>query len=601
MKNLTLDQYKFVFLDFEFRPKDGIEGNPVEVTCMVAFDLHTGKYHKLWKDELYGMSSPPFMIDADTVLVAYFASAEMGCFEALGWTMPENILDLFVEFRNLTNGIFLPEGKSLLGALKYFGLDAISVEHKDDMRDLALRGAPYSDLEKAELLKYCQSDVDSLYPLYLAMKKYLDFPRALLRGLYSTALARMETLGIPIDYPTYKGLCLHWDAIKAKLIAEVDSAYGVYEDGVFKEAAFQKYVHQQNIRWPRHESGHLKLDEDTFKLMAQLYPIVAPLRALRDSLAKLRLNALQVGSDGRNRCMLSPYQSTTGRNQPSTTKFVFGLSKWARGLIQPREGFAIAYIDWSQQEFGIAAALSSDPKMKEAYLSGDPYLAFAKQAGAVPLDATKQSHPTERSQYKECVLATQYGMGAESLAQRLKQPTLRAKQLLDMHRKVYKQFWEWSDNVYNNTINNNRLNTLFGWQITVPQDVNPRSLRNFPMQANAAEMLRIACILMVQRGIQLCAPIHDAVLIEATEETIKDQVKIAQECMEQASRIVLEDFTLGSDAKIIKYPGRFLEDDAEPFWNTVIAIYEQVKAEADEKLNASLLKDLTPAHSYISN
>jgi DNA polymerase I-like protein with 3'-5' exonuclease and polymerase domains len=299
--------------------------------------------------------------------------------------------------------------------------------------------------------------------------------------------------------------------------------------------------------------------------------------------------------------MLSPYQSTTGRNQPSTTKFVFGLSKWARGLIQPREGFAIAYIDWSQQEFGIAAALSSDPKMKEAYLSGDPYLAFAKQAGAVPLDATKQSHPTERSQYKECVRATQYGMGAESLAQRLKQPTLRAKQLLDMHRKVYKQFWEWSDNVYNNTINNNRLNTLFGWQITVPQDVNPRSLRNFPMQANAAEMLRIACILMVQRGIQLCAPIHDAVLIEATEETIEDQVKIAQECMEQASRIVLEDFTLGSDAKIIKYPGRFLEDDAEPFWNTVIAIYEQVKAEADEKLNASLLKDLTPAHSYISN
>ena len=70
--------------------------------------------------------------------------------------------------------------------------------------------------------------------------------------------------------------------------------------------------------------------------------------------------------------------------------------------------------------------------------------------------------------------------------------------------------------------------------------------------------------------------------------------------MEQASLIVLEDFALGSDAKIIKYPGRFLEDGAEPFWNTVIAIYEQVKAEADEKLNTSLLLDLTPAHSYIS-
>jgi DNA polymerase I-like protein with 3'-5' exonuclease and polymerase domains len=255
-------------------------------------------------------------------------------------------------------------------------------------------------------------------------------------------------------------------------------------------------------------------------------------------------------------------------------------------LIQPRKGFAIAYIDWSQQEFGIAAALSGDPKMKEAYLSGDPYLAFAKQAGAVPPDATKKTYPIERSQYKECVLATQYGMGAESLAQRLKQPTLRAKQLLDIHRRVYKKFWSWSDNVYNNTVNNNRLNTLFGWQMIVPQDINPRSLRNFPMQANAAEMLRIACILMVQRGIQLCAPIHDAVLIEATEETIDEQVSIAQECMEQASLIVLGDFTLTSDAKIIKHPGRFLEDDAEPFWNTVISIYEQIKL--------SLVKNLTP-------
>jgi hypothetical protein len=344
---------------------------------MVAYDSHSGKYYKLWKDELYALSNPPFEIGSATVLVAYFASAEMSCFEALGWEMPENILDLFVEFRNLTNGIFLPEGKSLLGALKYFGLDAINDAYKEEMRDLALRGGNYTGHEKKDLLRYCQSDVDSLIPLHEAMKNYIDLPRALLRGLYSTALARMESLGSPIDYPTYKGLCQHWEGIKAKLIAEVDESYGVYQDGSFKESEFEKYVLSQNIRWPRLESGRLKLDEETFKLMAQLYPVLRPLRSLRDSLAKLRLNALQVGSDGRNRCLLSPYQSTTGRNQPSTTKFVFGLSKWARGLIQPRPGMAIAYIDWSQQEFGIAAALSKDPHMKEAYLSGDPYLAFA--------------------------------------------------------------------------------------------------------------------------------------------------------------------------------------------------------------------------------
>jgi DNA polymerase I len=69
-------------------------------------------------------------------------------------------------------------------------------------------------------------------------------------------------------------------------------------------------------------------------------------------------------------------------------------------LIQPPPGHAIAYIDWAQQEFGIAAALSRDPLMMDAYRSGDPYLAFAKQAGAAPPDATKATHKTIRDQFK---------------------------------------------------------------------------------------------------------------------------------------------------------------------------------------------------------
>ena len=55
-----------------------------------------------------------------------------------------------------------------------------------------------------------------------------------------------------------------------------------------------------------------------------------------------------------------------------------------------------------QQEFGIAAALSGDPLMMEAYRSGDPYLAFAKQAGAAPPDATKATHKAVRDQFKAC-------------------------------------------------------------------------------------------------------------------------------------------------------------------------------------------------------
>jgi hypothetical protein len=61
---------------------------------------------------------------------AYYASAELGCYSALGWPMPERILDLFTEFRARTNGLDTLAGNSLLGALASFGLDGMGAAEK---------------------------------------------------------------------------------------------------------------------------------------------------------------------------------------------------------------------------------------------------------------------------------------------------------------------------------------------------------------------------------------------------------------------------------------------------------------------------------------
>ena len=210
-----------------------------------------------------------------------------------------------------------------------------------------------------------------------------------------------------------------------------------------------------------------------------------------------------------------PSGQRTGRNQPSNSKFIFGPSVWLRALIKPEPGNALAYIDWSQQEFGIAAALSGDALMQKAYSSGDPYLEFAKQAGAVPAHATKESHGEVRERFKACVLAVQYGMGAEALAERIGQSPAHARELLRLHRETYACFWRWSDAALDHAMLTGKLQTVFGWTVRPGVDPNPRSLRNFPMQANGAEMLRLACMFGVEAGIKICAPVHDAILIEA--------------------------------------------------------------------------------------
>lgn len=160
-------------------------------------------------------------------------------------------------------------------------------------------------------------------------------------------------------------------------------------------------------------------------------------------------------------------------------------------------------MDYEQQEFGIGAALSGDPTMKTAYLTGDPCLAFAKQAGAVPADATKHSHKAERERFKTCALGVQYGMSAESLAQKLDESPARRRELIQLHKATYPTYWRWSDAIRDYAVLNGRLQAVLGWTVHVGEDVNPRSLRNFPLQANGGEMLRIACCLATERGIRV--------------------------------------------------------------------------------------------------
>jgi DNA polymerase I len=243
---------------------------------------------------------------------------------------------------------------------------------------------------------HCQEDVAALERLLPAMLPKIDLPRALLRGRYMAATAAMEHNGTPIDVATWRLMRDRWTEIQDELISAIDCDYGIYDGRTFKLDRFARWLALKNIPWPRLESGQLDLGDDAFRQQSRAYPAVSPLRELRSSLSDLRLNDLAVGQDGRNRTILSAFRSRTGRNQPSNTRYIFGPSVWLRGLIKPPPGHGVAYIDWAQQEIGIAAALSGDPALLAAYTSGDCYLAFAKQAGAVPADATKTTHGHER-------------------------------------------------------------------------------------------------------------------------------------------------------------------------------------------------------------
>ena len=143
-----LNRFPSVWLiDFEFSQPPGERPS---VVCLVAREFHSKRLVRIGMDELRELDRPPFDVGRDALLVAYFSSAEWNCFLALGWQLPECVLDLWCEFRCALNGTRPKAGWGLLSCLVHHGLDSMLASEKTEMRELAMKGGPYRPREVYE-------------------------------------------------------------------------------------------------------------------------------------------------------------------------------------------------------------------------------------------------------------------------------------------------------------------------------------------------------------------------------------------------------------------------------------------------------------------
>jgi DNA polymerase I len=594
-ETVLLSRFEEVWLhDFEFISHDG---ERPDVVCLVAYELRSGQTLRLWRDQLGNV--PPYRTDDRVLFISFVANAECGCHLALGWPTPANVLDLSPAFRNLVNGRSTPEGKGLLGAQRYFGLDTISTKRKDSMRDRIMQSWPFTEHEQEQILRYCHGDVEDLLrllPKILAEPEF-DLGVALYHGEFAAVSALMEHHGVPIDMEIFPRLADKntWRNIRDTMVPKIDAHYGVYVrnnagDWTFNMQGFEQYLKRESIlsSWPRTETDKLDMRRKTFETITKGWPQLEDLRQLRHTRDKMRKIKLAVGDDGRNRTVLWPFQSKTSRTQPKASLWIFSPAVWLRSLIKPDPHTAVAYIDYSSMEFLIAAALSDGHhgptnNMLDMYRSGDPYMAFAKRVGAIPEHVTKamfeqppyEQYARVRERYKVMLLAVQYGMMTETLAARLGISVFEAHEMLVQHHELFAQYWQWSDDWLQHSLQTGIMRTSMGWTCrTGITEFNERSIRNWPIQTTGADILRIACILAARHGIKLVAPVHDAVLIEAPIDRINVDVLLMQEIMRRASHVVLNRHAAGTielrtDANTIRYPDRYSDKRGAQIWKEV--------------------------------
>lgn len=563
-------------LDFEFEVKDG-HPVPPRVVAMVARDVLSGRELRLGPDQL-GVC--PFECDGSELFIAFWAVAEAHCFLQLGWPLPVQWLDLFVEARRLSNGMKDVENNLVAVAGRY-GLRVRDAGHKKAMQTMIGNGTWRAE-DVPAIVAYCAEDVeDTVQLLYRLLPDILveaparatALSQAIIRGSFMAANAGAERRGLPVDVGAFNLFRSRWSAIRSRLIAEVDAAYGVFDGATFSQKRFSAYLAREGIAWPRLPGGDLDLDKDTFRHRGKSDQRIAPLRELREVLSQVRGHSVEADADHFSRVSLRPFTSKTARSQPSNSKYLFGTARWVRSFIKAPEGYTFAYLDFKSEELGVAAYLAGDERLAESYTSSDPYIAFAKAAGLVPGDATKASHPKERAACKAIVLGVQYGMGPEGMAASSGVALDTCRELLLRHREAYRPFWRFVQRYRDQLAGGAPAYTTLGWRLQLGPgaDLNERSNGNWPVQSTGSDILRVAVLYCQQAGVPACATIHDALAFVVPTANADELLAIAKAAMERAAYAVVGGH-IGVDVTRYDSPAVYKDEAGFDFYERVMRL-----------------------------
>ena len=591
-----------VVCDFEYEVADG---DLPYVLCMVAYVLDENLRHvrtiKLWRGDFD--SAAPFDAGDDTLFVAYSAWAEMTCFLTLGWKFPEHIFDLHTAYLAASN-VLLPHNpdelrkkpkKRLSDACRAYGVEGWQQIDKETLsRDIG--EGRWRDHGREAVLEYCEEDVrasTALLPRQLQGRPGLppaDVERVLHWSNYSAkAVAQIQARGMPIDMRLWNLVQENKSSVVRHLLRRFDPSYcsgnAIYTpEGEWSYARFEQWLASTGVTaWPRLESGKLDTDSDAFRMMYSI-PGIEGLHALRDSLGVITRARIPIGRDGRNRPSLFPFGAATGRNAHS--KSIYNAHAGMRSFMVFPEDTIGCYLDWKTQEVAVAAALSGDEALRDAYLAGDIYYDLARICGLTndpDRKHWKDENPEVRSRMKALQLAIGYGMGVPSLAKGLDRHPLVASAIIEKHRQAYPRFWRWRTDMVQTAMLDRRIESAFGWPLRISSSPNKRTLYNFPMQSNGAEMLRLAAWQVCEAGIVPNMLIHDGILIEARS---KEEIAHTIEIMRAAGRDVCNGLEVGVDVDQMLEGGARYRDKrpvAKQMWDTIMnALREVAPAEVEK-------------------
>ena len=226
---------------------------------------------------------------------------------------------------------------------------------------------------------------------------------------------------------------------------------------------------------------------------------------------------------------LIPFGTITGRTTtrgPSIT----GIKKcfWSE-ILSPPDGYIYALYDYCQQEPAIAAIFSGADGLFKQYQKNDLYEFIGYEL---------KHHELSRSDLKRLILPYLYGQRSDSYSMENDINIDLATQLYSDLDNIFADVNNWLNQRCQQAFHDGVVKSL-DWQMSVPQTINPLTIRNWPIQAAGADIMRRACIYLSQDGFDLRLTNHDSFLMKIKKDAFeRENLKII-DVLKKSSAIVL--------------------------------------------------------------
>lgn len=385
-------------------------------------------------------------------------------------------------------------------------------------------------------------------------------------------LADMEKIGVRIDADILRGLKKEIDLVIKKIEAEVYKEAGEVFNLNSPKQVLEVLNRRYKLKLKSTAAEKLEIIKDNCRaaeLILQYREHFKIKSTYVEPLMRL------VGKDDRLRTTFNQTGTATGRLSSSEPNLqnIPQVSEWTpklRSAFLADKGFKLASFDYSQIELRILASVSGDKKLKEAFLKDqDIHRLTASQVFNLSIEKVT---PEMRRVAKTLNFGVVYGMGSDAFAKQSGLKKDEAKRFIEEYFSDFPGVKKWQEEIKKQAGTFGYVTNLNGrrrWLFEI-QSFNPRlrseaerAAVNMPIQSLSADIIKLAMIkvnkLIKEKGwvseVRLLLSIHDELIFEISEKTLKEAIIEIQKAMESVFQLSVPlkvDFAAGNNWSELK-------------------------------------------------